>query len=80
MVAATHQEVEAFRSFALERLNNSSTALTLDDLLMEWESIRNREDINTVIREGIKDVNAGRYRPAKDVMSELAAKYGLTSQ
>jgi len=37
-----------------------------------------QEEVTASIKRGMADVNAGRTRPAKEVMREIAAKYGLT--
>jgi predicted transcriptional regulator len=34
-----------------------------------------RDDANEAIREGIADVDAGRTRPADDVIAELCQRY-----
>ena len=34
-------------------------------------------EIHEAIRQGLADIEAGRYRPADEVMDELRAKYNL---
>lgn len=78
-MAVTQEELDSFHRFASERLNHGSE-LSFDDLVIEWESIRDREEINTAIREGLADIDAGRHRPADEAMEELRQKYGIPTE
>jgi hypothetical protein len=72
----TRNERDEFHRFASARLNGTSSP-TWDDLLIAWESDRDREEINVAIRRGLEDVEAGRHRPAKEVMDELRRKHRI---
>jgi predicted transcriptional regulator len=48
--------------------------------VLEWESVRDRDDINAAIREGLADIEAGRHRPADEVMRELRQKHNIPSE
>lgn len=74
------QEFAAFSEFAVARLADQSTQTSLDDLVVEWESQRNRQEINAAIREGLADAQEGRVRSAEAVLAELREKHGLESQ
>ena len=76
-MAVRQEEIDGFHEFATNRIREGAEEITFDDLVMEWESLRDREDINAAIREGLADVEAGRHRPASEVMKELAEKYGI---
>ena len=79
-MTVTQKELDAFYSFASDRVRSGGQPLSLDDLLIEWESQRDREDINAAIREGLADVEAGRHRPAAEVMGELGKKHRLSRE
>jgi PHD/YefM family antitoxin component YafN of YafNO toxin-antitoxin module len=42
-----------------------------------WAAKAEREATIAAIKEGLADVEAGRMRPAKDVIREVARKFGL---
>ena len=79
-MTVTQKELDAFYRFASDRLRSEGQPLSLDDLLIEWESRRDREEVNAAIREGLADVEAGRHRPAAEVMEELGKKHGLSTE
>lgn len=47
-----------------------------DDLVPPAESV-NREHELAALRESLADARAGRTRPARDVLKEIAARHGL---
>ena len=76
-MAVTQDELDSFHRFATERLRKSGEELTIDDLVIEWDSVRNREEINSAIREGLADIDAGRTRPVDQVTEELRRKHNI---
>ena len=76
-MAVTQDELDSFHRFATDRLKESEEELTIDDLVIEWDSVRNREEINSAIREGLADIDAGRTRPADQVTEELRNKHNI---
>jgi len=73
----TQNQIDDFHQFATDRLKSGGAELTIDDLLIEWDSSRNRDEINEAIREGLADIEAGRTRPADEVTEELRRKYNI---
>jgi len=55
--------------------------MSLDDALLNWEvenqTDEEREDTLQAIREGLAEVEAGRTRPAEDVIRDLCRKHNL---
>ena len=76
-MAVTQDELDNFHRFATERLSHGEADLTIDDLVIECDSKRNRDEINAAIREGLADVDAGRTRPANEVTEELRKKHRI---
>ena len=76
-MTVTQHELDSFHRFATDRLSKSEEELTIDDLVIEWDSMCNREQINAAIREGLADVDAGRTRPADQVTEELRRKHNI---
>jgi predicted transcriptional regulator len=74
-LAVTQNELDNFHRFATQRLTSGQADLTIDDLVTEWDSSRNRDEISAAIREGLADIDAGRTRPAHEVAEELRRKY-----
>ncbi|MCA9105568.1 MAG: hypothetical protein KDA83_09100 [Planctomycetales bacterium] len=79
-MTVTQQDLDGFYAFATARLHSAGEGMSFDDLVIEWESLRDRDDINAAIREGLADVEAGRYRAADEVMEELRKKHGLSAE
>jgi len=79
-MSITRAELDDFHQFAVGRLASGDSPDSLDDLLVQWESVRNRAQINAAIREGLADIDAGRYRSAEDSLEELAQKYGFSDE
>jgi predicted transcriptional regulator len=76
-MAMTQADLDQFHRFATARLSSSPTELSIDDLVIEWDSLRNREEINAAIREGLADINAGRTRRTAVVTEELRKKHNI---
>jgi predicted transcriptional regulator len=79
-MSITTNEFENFANFSRAKLEIEANELTLDDLVIEWQSYQNREEINAAIREGLDDAQAGRHRPADEVMADLQKKHGLSTK
>jgi len=69
--------VESFYQFASKRLVTTDVEPSFDELLIEWQDLQEREEINEAIRRGIADANAGRHKPAEQVMAELREDFGF---
>jgi hypothetical protein len=70
-MSVSREDLDSFHQFAIGRIDQSDLELTFDDLIVEWDSQRNRAEINAAIRQGLEDVEAGRTRPASEVLKEL---------
>ncbi len=79
-MAVTQAQLDEFHRFATDRLNNGGSELSFDDLVFEWDSVRNRDQINVAIRQGLDDIDAGRHRPADEVMEEMRNKHNIPSE
>lgn len=74
-MTVTRQDLDSFHQFAADRLGISGSGITMDDLVIEWDSSRSRDEINAAISEGLADIEAGRHRPAGEVSEELRLKH-----
>ena len=76
-------QLDDFHRFAQQRLQNSDTE-SLEELVDLWRiehpSAEEQAEIHEAIRQGLADIEAGRYRPASEVLDELRAKYGISRQ
>lgn len=79
-MAVTQAELDGFHEFASQRISAGHSELSFDELVLEWESVRDRDDINAAIRDGLADMEAGRHRPACEAMEELRQKHGISSE
>ena len=76
----TQAELDSFHQFAKTWLDTGGPSVTWDDLLVQWESLRNRDDINASIRAGLQDIEAGRHRPGMEVLTELLQKFAIPDE
>jgi predicted transcriptional regulator len=74
----TQVDLDSFHSFATARISSATRDMTIDDLVVEWDSHCNRDDINAAIREGLDDIDSGRTRPAQEATEDLRIKFGLS--
>lgn len=72
-----NSDLDSFYLFGRSKLAENAD-LTFDDLLVEWDSTNGRAESNEAIREGIADVDAGRTRPADDVIAEARKRLGIS--
>jgi len=79
-MTVTQQDLDGFYAFATARLRTVGEDLSFDDLVIEWESLRDRDGFNAAIQEGLEDVEAGRHRAADEAMEELGKKQGLPTE
>lgn len=77
----TEQDIEQFYGYAKAKLASCEQELTWQQLFQDWlleqPSDEERQEVNTIIRQGIADINAGRSRPAEEVHDKLRRKYKL---
>ena len=73
------QELNSFHQFALNSLRSRDEYVSLENLLETWRAQRERDEVNAAIRDGLADIEAGRYRPAAEVMEEFRKKHGIPS-
>ncbi len=81
MATERTNDPRAFHDFLGAKLSNGGSDLTLEECLDLWEyenqSDEERDDTLAAVREGLADVEAGRTRPAEDVIRDLCRKYNL---
>ena len=73
-MSVTQDELLEFNKYATEKLR-AGHADSLEELLLEWRLVRERNEVNAAIRRGIADVDAGRSRPLSEVWDDFAAKH-----
>jgi hypothetical protein len=82
-MSTTLDELAAFQQFAVQKVD-SGEAESLEELFDLWRlehpTAEEQAEIHEAIRQGLADIEAGRYRPAEEVMGELRAKYGLSRE
>jgi predicted transcriptional regulator len=75
-MSSIRDDLDSFNQFAAARLAADHGASSLDDLFMEWQDRRDRSEINQAIRQGLADVDAGRYESADQAMNSIRAEFG----
>lgn len=80
MASIALEELRSFHEFIVKKLEeNGPEALTPEEALDLWRfenpTPEEHEANLKAIRDGLEDLNAGRVRPAREVLAELRAKY-----
>ena len=79
-MSTAFDQLAAFQQFAHQKVD-AGEAETLEELFDLWRlehpTPEEQAEIHEAIRQGLADIEAGRYRPADEVMEELRAKYGI---
>ena len=82
-MSTTLDQLAAFQQFAHQKVD-AGEANALEELFDLWRlehpTAEEQAEIPEAIRQGLADIEAGRYRPAEVVMEELRTKYGLTRE
>lgn len=77
----TREELDSFHEYAVAKISNGGGDMSWWELLESWRtenpSAAEREEVNEIIRKGLREIDAGGGRPADVVMAELRKKYGL---
>ena len=79
-MAVTHADIDSFNTFALSRLDSGgaeSISELFDLFLLENPTEHEMADIHSAISQGLADIEAGKGRPADQVLDELRQKHGL---
>ena len=77
-MSVTAEQLDAFHRFGAEQLANGATNLSWDELFIMWESRNNRADANAAIREGLDDIDAGRFHSADEALAEIRDEFSIT--
>lgn len=72
-MSVSQADLDDFQRFAAEKLANEGAA-SMSELLRQWEESRERRETIASIKRGVADVEAGRTRPAEDVLDELRSE------
>lgn len=80
----TRADLDSFYAFAVEKLAKSNEDLGWLDLL-EWWQLENptEEEMAAVrenIRQGLEDIEAGRYMPMDEFNEMIERKYGFKTK
>jgi predicted transcriptional regulator len=82
-MSSISDEFASFTQFANVRLQ-SEPVESLEELVDLWRlehpTAEEQADVQDAIRQGLADIEAGRYRPVDVVMEELRVKYNLPAQ
>ncbi|MFQ5730881.1 MAG: hypothetical protein ACE5KM_02885 [Planctomycetaceae bacterium] len=68
MPTETQTELQSFHSFVAEKLQNGGLELSPERALALW---RERRETIASVERGLEDVDAGRVKPAREVLERL---------
>lgn len=63
-------ELQQFHEFAVQHLANAGESPSLEELLREWRSLCEREEVNEAVRESLLQIDHGETFPNKEVLAE----------
>lgn len=81
-MSVTNSEIDQFCSFAKAQIavhNPESISELVDLFLHERPSPEEQAEVRAAIARGLADIEAGRGRPADEVLQELGRKHGLVA-
>lgn len=80
-MSLTQDQLDSFYQFAKDKLANGESELSVPELCHLWQlenpSDKERAQVIAAINRGIKDIEAGNYRPADEFMDEMRRKYNI---
>ena len=77
-MSVTVEQLEAFRQFGAEQLASGQSDLSWDELFILWESRNKRDEANTAIREGLADIDMGRFQSADAPLADICRDLGIS--
>ncbi len=75
MEANTPTDAEAFLSYLTYEVKNGGGGKSPEELLLLWR--REHAEAIEDIRQGVRDFEAGNYRPFDEVDAEIREKFGF---
>ena len=77
-MAITKEDLQDFTQFADGKLVGGS-AESLQELVLQWEAARQREEVNVAIQQGLAEADAGLGLPLDEFMDEFRKKNNLAA-
>ena len=65
------RELQDFEQFVMDSVETEAEEMALEDYLCLWRARQETETTRSAIQEGLDDLDAGRVRPAEEVLAEL---------
>lgn len=79
-MTVTEADIQAFAQFAREQAAEGATNLSMSELASRWQAAREREAVNSAIRESQADMNAGRTERFSDAQDRFRHERNLPSR
>lgn len=67
----------SFHEFAVRKVQAEGNGLSFEELLDQWRKVREREEANAAICQGLVDIENGNYRLLDDFMTEFRVKHSV---
>ncbi len=75
-MSVIERDLRDFEQFVLDTSEAESEALELEDYVCLWRARQEQAATRAAIQEGLDDLDAGRVRPAAEVLAELRKSLG----
>ena len=73
----TLEELNRFHEFAMDSIREHGETVSLIQLFRKWLALKEREEVNAAIRQGLAEMEAGLSRPADECMAEFRLRHGI---
>jgi hypothetical protein len=80
LMSSIRDDLHSFQKFVEERLAGKDVSASLDELFMQWHDRQSRSEINDAIRQGLADIEAGRFLPADEAMEKIRQQFGFAKE
>lgn len=74
-MSLTEADIDAFGQFAKQHIHVGAS-LSLEELLAKWTARQEAEQLADDIRQGLKDIEAGRGQPAAVAFADVREELG----
>lgn len=79
-MTVTREDLADFSRFVDEKLSNGGSELTMEYLVIEWKTVRERAATNTAINEALEQMDAGLGQPLDEAMAEIQKQLNIPSE
>ncbi len=77
-MSITHDELISFHQFATQVVGAGQADVSIEELVRQWRTARERVETNASIRQSLSEIESGYARPVDDFLDDMIAKHNLS--